>query len=162
MQTFKEYQPTGWDCKGLGSEGQENWFVLPTGQNRDSDCLDRSNFDCAVDILGGESDNVVIHRFNHWACGWLEIIVVKPGTPEHETAKKIETDLADYPVLDDNHYYNLEHTEATEVWRDCYNDKDRLEYVKSNRDQFEFNNYADLMNCVRGDYFAGDASELLS
>ena len=27
--------------------------------------------------LGGESTTVQVHRFNHWACGWFEIILTK-------------------------------------------------------------------------------------
>ena len=45
-------------------------------QNRDSDCLTRSNFRMALKRLGGESDSVVFHRFGHWACGWWEALCV--------------------------------------------------------------------------------------
>ena len=44
----------------------------------------------------------------------------------------------------------------------AYDDASRLEYVRKYRDQFEFNDYADLIGCIRGRYFAGYASELLN
>ena len=40
-------------------------------QSRDSDALTRSNFECGLELLGGESDTVQVIRERHWACdGW--------------------------------------------------------------------------------------------
>ena len=40
--------------------------------------------------------------------------------------------------------------------------KRRINYIRENRSQFEFYNFEDLMCCVRGEYFAGYANELLN
>lgn len=85
-------------------------------QNRDSDCLTRSNFTSALKMLGGESDNVHIYRFGHWACGWWEVIAVKKNTPEYAIAEKILDDLSDYPVVDEDHYSELQFNEQNEFW----------------------------------------------
>ncbi len=85
-------------------------------QSRDSDVLTRSNFECALEQLGGESDSVEVHRFGHWACGWWEVIAVKRGTPEYKIAEDIEASLADYPILNESHYSELEWDEAQEYW----------------------------------------------
>lgn len=163
MQQYKDYAPTGFDAKGafIHDERRE-WLVLPVIQTRDSGPLDRSNFESALEALGGESDNVQVHRFGHWGPGWFEIIIVKPDTKEAKTAEEIEEKLANYPVLDESHYSRLESEEADEVWKNCYREKDRIEYIRKHRSQFDFRDFADMMGCIRGRYFAGYASELIN
>ena len=138
-----------------------DWLVLPCGRNRDSDCGTESNWHVALKMLGGESDNVQIHRFGHWACGWYELIVVRPGSPAETTAREIEESLDGYPILDDDDFSEREREAADQTWRDCFNAKERLEYVREHRSQFEFHGFADMLSCVRGEYFAGYAGELL-
>lgn len=52
--------------------------------------------------------------------------------------------------------------EAQRVWADCYNDSERLAYVRRYRNQFDFRDYADLIGCIRGRYFVGYTSDLLA
>jgi len=161
MQTYSQFRPTGFDARGLSLPDQQNWLVAPCGRNRDSDALTESNFRCCLKALGGESDTVEVHRFGHWACGWLEIIIVQPGSDAERIANEIESSLADYPVLDDMDFSELENEQANEVWRNCYRPKERIAYIRKHRSQFEFQGIRDLLGCVRGNYFAGYASELL-
>jgi hypothetical protein len=90
-------------------------FVVLT-HNRDSEILDESNWQSALDLLGGESDSVCIHRFNHWACGWWEALCAQEGTPEYQTALDIERRLGNYPILDESDYSEREHTAEMESW----------------------------------------------
>ena len=115
MQTYGEYAPTSFDTKGLALDDQQNWLVV-IGRNRDSDHLAQSNFDCALKALGGESDDVEVHRFGHWACGWLEIIIVRPDTDAANEATEIESCLADYPLLDENDLSKREYEAYNEEW----------------------------------------------
>ena len=143
-----------------GAEWPEYYVGL--GKHRDSGPLERSNFDCFLKALGGESETVHIVREGHWAVGWVEWIAIH----ETNTAALTEADemlcaLSDYPVLDDMHYSELETDEANEVWADCYNDEQRLEYIRLNRDQFDFNSLSEVLAVVRGRYFNGYASELI-
>src|ERR1051326_6372873 len=85
-------------------------------QNRDSNSLTRSNFESALKKLGGESDNVEVFRFGHWACGWWEALAVKRGTPEHKIAEDIAAKLEDYPVVAELHWSELEWEEASDYW----------------------------------------------
>lgn len=39
--------------------------------------------------------------------------------------------------------------------------RERVEYIRKHRSQFEFRDFADMLGCVRGKYFAGYASELI-
>ena len=100
----------------FGAEWPE-WFVF-LGQTRDSSSLDRSNFTCALELLGGESETVRVIRESHWACGWVEWIGI------HETdgaalqkADQIAKRLDGYPVVNEDHWSELEYTEAAEFWR---------------------------------------------
>ena len=138
------------------------YYSSGVGQSRDSSALERSNFSCMLRALGGESDTVLVIHEGHWAVGWVEWIAIHESDAKAlETADEIARGLEDYPVVDESHWSELETEEANDVWRDCYSPADRLGYVRRNRDQFDFRDYADLMGCIRGRYFAGYASELL-
>lgn len=112
MQQYKDYAPTSFDTKGLckysNMQNRQNWLVLPVILTRDATALQSSNTEIALKLLGGESDTVEVHRFNHWACGWFEIIIVQPDTDSHEIARQIESDLENYPILDDENYSEWE------------------------------------------------------
>jgi hypothetical protein len=115
MQTYGQYSPTSFDAKGLNLPDKQDWLVV-IGRNRDSDCLANSNFDCAFTSLGGESDDCEVHSFDHWACGWLEIIIVRPDTDCARTAEEIESSLANYPVLDEDDFSQRENDAYDEAW----------------------------------------------
>lgn len=137
------------------------YYSSGVGQSRDSDALERSNFECMLKALGGETDTVMVIRESHWAVGWVEWIAVHQddGKALH-IADKIRVELDDYPVVDEEHYSELEQRDADDLWS-VFSVKDRLEHVRKYRDQFDFHDYADLMGCIRGKYFSGYASELL-
>ena len=116
MQTYKEYQPTQFDRKGAFLQDQGDWLVTPVIQTRDSEALELSNFEVCLSQLGGESETVEVHRFGHWGPGWFEIIIVKPNTPQSKIAEDIESALSDYPVLDDEHFSELEYNQNTDYW----------------------------------------------
>ena len=139
------------------------YYSAGVGQSRDSSCLEQSNFAAMVRELGGESDTVQIVRESHWAVGWVEWIAIHQ---DDEKALAIADEqierLNDYPVLDESDFSEREHEEAAGIWRYCYNGKQRVEYIRKNRSQFEFHDYADLLGCARGKYFAGYDSELIN
>lgn len=79
------------------------------GHNRDSGLLDNSNFDCGLKSLGGESKDVQVHRFGHWASGWFELILINPDNKDIvKQAEDILNALSDYPVIDEDDYYSRE------------------------------------------------------
>lgn len=154
--------PSGWDSLSnyTGSIPESEWLVVMT-RNRDSDILTESNWENAIELLGDESETVQIFRFGHWACGWWEAMCVKEKTESEVIGQKIEDRLSDYPVLNEEHFSEMELEEANRIWESCYNKKERLEYIRKNRNQFDFRNFSDLMQCIRGEYFSGYASELI-
>ena len=161
MQSYREFAPTPMDPYGLNLPDRQEWLVV-IGQNRDSNAVSESNFASALKSLGGEGDHVQVYRFGHWACGWFEVLLIDPGhKPAVSIAESIEAALADYPVLDDADVSERETTEANEVWSSCYTEKQRVQYIRNHRDQFEFRDFSDMLGCCRGNYFSGYASELL-
>ena len=154
--------PSGWDSLDnyAGEIPEPEWLCLLT-RSRDSDELTESNFRSALRKLGGESENVSIDHFGHWACGWWESLSVRAGSPEHEKAKVIADKLEDYPVVDEDDFSELESETADRVWQDCYENNERIEYIREHRDWFTFHSFADLLANARGKYFSGYASELL-
>lgn len=127
MQTYSQFRPTGFDCRGIGLPDQQNWLVAPVSRTRDSGPLDESNFECALAQLGGESEDVQIHRFGHWGPGWFEIILINPERRDLVSkAEEIEASLENYPVLDDEDHSRREWECYVESW-DSWG---RREYTK--------------------------------
>jgi len=173
MKTYKPERLTLWTRPScyIGATWEE-YFGSGISQTRDSGALDRSNFECMVAALKAIPEPAdwphdcacfQVVRENHWAVGWVEWIAIHQDAADHlHEADRIAAALEDYPVIDEMHYSQEESDEANEVWRNCYRPKERLAYIRKHRSQFEFRGLADLIGCVRGNYFAGYASELLS
>jgi hypothetical protein len=101
-----------------GEEYPEYYILL--GQNRDSDALERANFDEALKQLGGESETVLVIRSNHWAVGWIEMILIHESDKEHvEQGNKIQAELENYPVLDETRFSEYENKEVMDYWDSC-------------------------------------------
>lgn len=99
----------------FGAEWPEYFVFL--SQARDSDALSRSNFECGLRALGGESDSVVVVRERHWAVGWVEWIAIHQSNVEAIlSADEMSCALANYPVLDESHFCELEWEEAQTQW----------------------------------------------
>jgi hypothetical protein len=101
-------------------------YYYVVGQNRDSDYYCQSNFQVALERLGGESDTVIVARASHWACGWVEHILVHESDEERlGIARDIINEIEDYPILDEDHYDSLidpvRDKIREEIWRDVEN-----------------------------------------
>lgn len=138
-----------------------DWYGV-IGQSRDSTALERSNFKIALERLGGESDTVIVARYGHWAVGWIDEIYVKPNTPECAVAEQIEKELSNYSILDEIDFSDEEQIEADEIWANCYDWRERIEYIREHSSEFEFKTFLDMLACVRGKYFAGYAGEFIN
>lgn len=100
----------------MGETFYDYYVVL--GQHRDSDSLDRSNFETALKMLGGEGEHVIVARATHWAVGWVETIMIHRDASEEILliGEEIQESLEDYPVLDEDHWSQLEYDEVYEYW----------------------------------------------
>lgn len=119
LQSYAEFQPTGFDARGAFlDDDRQSWLVAPVSQTRDSECLSRSNFteaEKAFEEIDADSHDHETHRFGHWGPGWFEIILVRPTSPCHALALELAESLADYPVLDEEAFSELEYDEAHET-----------------------------------------------
>lgn len=81
------------------------WLKGP-GRGRDSDHMAESNFEAALEMLGGEREGIVeVHRFGHWACGWFEHILVNPANKKAaKVLYEIYQALERYSLLDESDY----------------------------------------------------------
>ena len=141
-----------------GTTWPEHYVFL--GQNRDSDCLEISNFRTALKKLGGESETVVVVAEGHFLCGWVKWIAIHASDTSAITlAEALQEKLERYPILDENDWSELEYETAGKVWK-TFSFSERIKYVKKHRNQFEFSDFVDMLGCCRGECFAGDASNL--
>ena len=150
-------------------------FFVFLSQHRDSDCLERANFDAGLaavrevaskdSIPGDQDEGATVQRVreNNWAVGWVEWVAIhESDLPALEAAEAILARLGNYPVADEDLFSQYETEEAGQVWANCYNPAERIKYIRENKSQFDFRSFSDLMQCVRGKYFAGYASELIN
>jgi hypothetical protein len=99
----------------FGAEWPEYFVFL--SQARDSDALTRSNFECGLEALEGESETVIVVRERHWAVGWVEWIAIHESDVRSIIrAEGMLCALSDYPVLDESHFSELEWAEAESQW----------------------------------------------
>jgi hypothetical protein len=105
--------------------------------HRDSDVLERSNFRSMERLLSAipDSDNpdgdadVQVERSSHWAVGWIDRLIVRPGSAAAEEAKRLRAKLDDYPVLDEEDWSSLEIEEADATWK-SFSLRGRIDYCK--------------------------------
>jgi hypothetical protein len=135
MQTYKQWRSEQRDFGDHGMSDRMDWIVTPAFQHRDSDFLSQSNFNIILEMLGGEQeDKVEIHRFNHWAVGWTELILIAPLPELITIAEDIEKRLENHPVLDEEDWSERQYEGANQIWKHL-TIKDRLEEIE------RFNNY---------------------
>ena len=94
-----------------------DYYSAGVGQSRDSDCLEQSNFAKMLELLGGESETVLVVNESHWAVGWVEWIAIhESDTAALDVADKAQAHLEDYPVLDDENFSQREWDRAANYW----------------------------------------------
>lgn len=122
--TYSQYVPTAFD-EHIILPDREDWFVAPASQTRDSGPLELSNFRTILADLGGEGEDVEVHRFGHWACGWFEVILVRPTPAMQEAVYHWMEALENYPAADDADLSEAEYDEFVCSW-ECWG---RSDYV---------------------------------
>ncbi len=82
-----------------------DWYIV-AAVNRDSDTLDESNFEVLQKELGKRAK---VERSNHWACGWVDYLIIAPNDKAAiRIALAAKKRADDYPVLNDEHFSELE------------------------------------------------------
>lgn len=98
----------------------EDWLVA-YGVHRDSDVLERANFEAlrriadAGTLPENEDEKYRIESASHWVVGWTETLLINPKL-DAETIARIDKKITDarenYPVIDDELYSDMEYEEA--------------------------------------------------
>ena len=130
------------------------YYSAGVGQSRDSDALERANFDAMLKAIGGESETVTVVRESHWAVGWVEWIAIHTDDGAAlQIADQIKGDLADYPVVDESLWSEYEDNDCSETWANCYDPSDRLAYLKDHvgRDSLIRAGWRDIRAATRKD-----------
>lgn len=143
------------DYGGFSPEG--DFGVV--GQTRDSEALDRSNYERIFedlqafaeqfgdaperdDIESGDMPWVYDFRASHWAVGWVEYVLVRQDAPDalQGMVREILDALANYPVYDDEHFSQLEYEEREEAeeWED---EEEEEEEAPEPKDQLDIDWY---------------------
>ena len=70
-------------------------------------------------------------RASHWACGWVEYVIVDKDAPQSvlDLAEELLSALADYPVVSDDIYSEKQYDAIYEYWQEC-GLKERMEWCK--------------------------------
>ena len=132
MKSYREFSPSQFDQKGLGLPDQQDWLVAPVSVNRDSDVLTESNWKVVTeDILSKGSDDAEIHRFGHWANGWFEILIVRPGSEAAKCAEEWESSLSDYCIASESDLSERELEAMNQYWKNMSR-RERVELLSSN------------------------------
>jgi hypothetical protein len=120
LKRYADWRPSQFDTPGLKCPDQQDWYVGPCIRTRDSDALERANFDELIARLrkvGTEDEDFIIGEFGHWACGWFQIAIIRPDTKAAEIAETCRHKLADiYPCLSDDRWSEYEWNDASESW----------------------------------------------
>lgn len=109
--------PTGFDSDSNFIGYKPMGYVIYV-RNRDSSILENVNFDGVLLALGGECEHVEIVRHNHWACGWIEYIVVNKQAPTAllDQCVDIVKSLAVYPVFCEDSYITAQDEAIQTHW----------------------------------------------
>lgn len=152
----------------------DGYFVGPS-RNRDSDIIDESNFEAALERLGGETpcecnpaerweSNCtcavrVIHD-SHWACGWVEYILVREtATEKVATLAEIQSDLDAYPILDETDVSERQIQEADSAW-DNWGSRDLHDMVSRELNDTEFfREHEEMLGSAWRDYYYCNSCE---
>lgn len=126
---WKKFESFGWHDQ---PEDADNWCLVYT-HNRDSGLVEQSNaiqIEAALapflDIHKEENDNDVVREdHSHWAVGWVKGYAIRVFKEEDsgevtEAFRKwveLSVSLADYPLLNESHYSQLEYEAALEAIR---------------------------------------------
>lgn len=110
-------------CDNYMGEDFSDYYMV-AGQNRDSNYVQQSNFIAATERLGGENEpTVIIARSSHWACGWLDLLMVhKDALDKIEIAEKIDEDIEENIILDWENYDEIRQPEIDRLYQEIKTD----------------------------------------
>jgi len=106
----------------IGEDYSEYYLII--ARTRDGDALERSNFEATWNIFDDNNVNYIRPTFTHWACGWIEVIMIHESNIDDLklATKLIHEPLRRYPLLDEELYAECEHDDNTFWCEQCHHD----------------------------------------
>jgi hypothetical protein len=98
------------------------WYAAPGAKTRDSGPLDESNHAAMLKMLAEVDKDANDHRvvrIGHWGCGWIDGIIVRPGSECERVAQEAADLLESYCLLDETDYSEREWNEFVDLWADA-------------------------------------------
>lgn len=99
-----------------------NWLITPFSVHRDSDHLTVSNHETAVSLMRKaepeDGDDYRVIRCNHWAVGWVDYLIVRPGSGCANVIAEQMRRYESYPVLDEEDFSRREWEDYYKSWAD--------------------------------------------
>jgi hypothetical protein len=161
------------------SAAWDDWYSAGVGKSRDSDTLERANFDAMLAKLAAlpevevkvpsnryddsliEGTGLVVVRENHWAVGWIEWIAIhETNTAALEVANAVKAAMEDYPVIDESLWSDYEDNDCCLTWQNCYDERERVKYLRDHvSPEWRKGKYRELRAAVKGSWY--DAANLL-
>ena len=130
----------------------EGYYSAGVGQSRDSEALERANFQAMCNALEDCEGWEVVSE-NHWACGWVEWVAIEPNAHDAlRIANNLMARYADYPILDEDMLSRLEDEDCAQTWGSCFNRKDRIDYLRKH--SYTAQCWQDVRAAVAGDWCA--------
>ena len=114
--------------------GDKGAWLVAYVKNRDSELIEEINFEVFIREFKAagltEGKDYDIERASHWACGWIDFLVVPPGSQAEKIAENLLAALEDYPCLDDDLYSERAWEIAAEFANEI-SDYEKEEIIKS-------------------------------
>lgn len=98
-----------------------DYYIL-YARTRDSGLLQNHNWTQLLESLGGETcpedeGGLIIARASHFAVGWIELMMIhENATDVIAQAEDLLQSLAEYPILNEDEYWNIQHEFCQEYW----------------------------------------------
>ena len=133
----EEYTPKNlekWErADNYAGEDFSDYYVV-YAKSRDADTLTESNYEQIEGELKG-TKGVIKPNFRDWASGYVDVIMVDKNNPEAvKKADEISGKLKEYPVLNDEDYYQRKRERAQEYWDKQYTENDKkTAYERANK-----------------------------
>jgi hypothetical protein len=122
---WREFDSFAWH-RAYDLEDADAWMIWYTS-HRDAGLLEQSNEQAINERLKqfaeGDDPDLVFERHSSWLVGFIDgfsIRVFKPNgtiTPAFEEFCQIKAELEAYPILDEQHYSELEYSSTLENYR---------------------------------------------
>jgi hypothetical protein len=132
MKLWTRADPACGTMDNYAGEDMRNYYVFPLSRTRDSGLLTNHNFNYCWDKISHKARaGTGVYLFNHWACGWYEIILInKNNSMAILLAEDLISEYENYPIFNEDEYNDKEYQYVIDQWENATL-SNRLDMLKS-------------------------------